>query len=563
MRNNSYFPLSYPLAGLLSASGVKSVGHLRLAGNAMYTSPTARDDMLDALFSVVNAETLRLVQQASFVGVMVDETTDVSNLGQMVIHLRCVSAGSISTRLGGLCQIAQRDAPSLKVALEEKLAALNLDWKKCHIASDGASVFTGRLNGVSVRLIRDHGMQQSLAIHCVCHREALAAADAVKAVTYLDHTVKPTIAGVYRLFDNSGVKEASLHAFQDQLQLPALKLKEPKDVRWLSYEAAINVFRKTFPAILLELKHQQDDQRDAAAKAWVKRMKTFEFVASLHLLSDALPLLASLSRKFQSATLNFAQLEPALNATITSIELLKEQPGAHYAATDDFLQKLRTDDAATDIIIPVTEAKRQAFDRNVRKRYLQALIDCLRQRFPAMPIISALGILDTRNFPARNEVPAYGNDKLDLLLTRLAAPDMEDRAVKIDADEARSEWLRLKAAILTHPNLMASKGVPQIVKILVEQHAGDFPNICSLADWGLAICLSTAECERDFSLLKLVKTARRNNLSTATLEKLMAIKLDAGSVDNYPFEAAMTRWLDASQRRTRTASATPAERAEV
>ena len=77
---------------------------------------------------------------------MADETTDVSNTGQMVIHLRCVTSGTIRTVFGGLVSIAARDAESLTEALETKCAELSLPWRKCHLGSDGASVFTGKQN---------------------------------------------------------------------------------------------------------------------------------------------------------------------------------------------------------------------------------------------------------------------------------------------------------------------------------------------------------------------------------------------------------------------------------
>ena len=266
--------------------------------------------MLDAVFQVVHDETLQLINKATFIGVMVDETTDISNIGQMAIHLHCVCDGAIVNRFAGLCEVAERDALSIQRAMEDKFRALHINWKKCHLSSDGASVFTGRLNGVMVRLMRDNHMCQSLAVHCICHREALAAADAVKAVPYLANKVKPTIGGIYRLFDNSGVKEAHLHAMQHELNLPVLKLKEPKDVCWLSYDGAISAFRKTFPAVLLELERQAIT--DADAKAWGKRIKCYEFVASLHMLSDAVPILAKASKKFQSATVNFALVEVVL-----------------------------------------------------------------------------------------------------------------------------------------------------------------------------------------------------------------------------------------------------------
>ena len=86
----------------------------------------------------------------------------------------------------------------------------------------------------------------------------LACADAVKCVTYLKDKVQPALGGVYRPFKYSTVKETSLHAFQQQLELPVLKLKEPKHVRWLSYEPPVKAFLSPYAAIVLELERQVD-----------------------------------------------------------------------------------------------------------------------------------------------------------------------------------------------------------------------------------------------------------------------------------------------------------------
>ena len=99
---------------------------------------------------------------------------------------------------------------------------VNIVWRKCHLGGDGASVFTGRHNGVVARLVRDHNMEHSVSVYCICHCEALAAADAVKAVCYLHELVTPTVAGVYRQFHKTSVKEASLHDFQQALDLSVL-----------------------------------------------------------------------------------------------------------------------------------------------------------------------------------------------------------------------------------------------------------------------------------------------------------------------------------------------------
>ena len=54
------------------------------------------------------------------------------------------------------------------------------------------------------------------------------------------------------------------------LDLPVLQLKEPKDVCWLSYDAAVTAFRRSYQAILLELEREAVENHDAAAKGWAK-----------------------------------------------------------------------------------------------------------------------------------------------------------------------------------------------------------------------------------------------------------------------------------------------------
>ena len=122
------------------------VSQMRLAGNATYQSWTARDDMRKAMYDVVQEQTKSAIAKALFCSIMSDESTDVSNVSQLLVHLRCVREGTITTRIGGLAALGARDALSIKAALDEKFAGLGVDWKKCHLSSDGANVFPGKHN---------------------------------------------------------------------------------------------------------------------------------------------------------------------------------------------------------------------------------------------------------------------------------------------------------------------------------------------------------------------------------------------------------------------------------
>jgi hypothetical protein len=51
--------------------------------------------------------------------------------------------------------------------------------------------------------------------------------------------------------------------------------------------------------------------------------------------------------------------------------------------------------------------------------------------------------------------------------------------------------------------------------------------------------ISTAQCERGVSVMKLIKTALRNSLEQPALEKLMLLKIEGGDVEDFDFRAAV------------------------
>jgi hypothetical protein len=65
----------------------------------------------------------------------------------------------------------------------------------------------------------------------------------------------------------------------------------------------------------------------------------------------------------------------------------------------------------------------------------------------------------------------------------------------------------------------------------------------------LVLPASSAECERGVSVLKLIKTARRNCLSQATLEQLMMIKLNGLPSEEHECDVAAALFFSKKHRR--------------
>ena len=101
----------------------------------------------------------------------------------------------------------------------------------CAFGSDGASLMTGRLSGVAVRLMRLS--PRMIAVHCINHRLALAAAHTSDSISHLQQ-FKSILQIPFFFYQNSAVHMANLHAIQEILNDPQIKCKQAKDVHWFT-----------------------------------------------------------------------------------------------------------------------------------------------------------------------------------------------------------------------------------------------------------------------------------------------------------------------------------------
>ena len=319
------------------------------------------------------------------------------------------------------------------------------------------------------------------------------------------------------------------------------KLKEPKFVRWLLHDAAVTAFLKSLPAVITALEREATERKDPAAKAYVNRVKTFKFVACLLLLADVLPHLAHLSRKFQESNLDYSQLSPALDATVLCIQQMFTHFGTQERKLCDYLERVE---------IQYSDVQKERFNENIRLPYLRALIDKLQRRFPAMPLLNAFGIFNPSRIQEQNNddqsdnLADFGTEELGILLEALGEKVIDNETVPalVRVDSIITEWIRLKALVCTVPSLKACKSVQSLAIALHKKYASDLPNILTMIDWGLAIILSTADSERDFSRLELIKSARRNRLRNSTINCLMEISIDGPPLQDFPFQRALLKW---------------------
>ena len=145
-----------------------------------YTSHTIQNKIIKLMAKQVLEEINVHLQQSSFLTLMLDETTDVSNKEQVVVVLQQVSSDLIvSEEFLGLHEAPSTDALTLTTIAKNAMQDLCLPLAKlrgqCY---DGASCMKGGKSGVAQRIREEK--PRTVYTHCYRHSINLAACDAVK-----------------------------------------------------------------------------------------------------------------------------------------------------------------------------------------------------------------------------------------------------------------------------------------------------------------------------------------------------------------------------------------------
>ena len=121
---------------------------------------------------------------------------------------------------------------------------------------------------------------------------------------------------IFYHFANSSVREAALHNVQSMIKEPVLCLKKAAFTRWLSHDQAVTTIRKTLKSLLTTLEREVAENDNAVAQGLLHAMKSYNFIASVHLFSDVLPKLTALSLVFQREDVDLTIVQPQVSATI-------------------------------------------------------------------------------------------------------------------------------------------------------------------------------------------------------------------------------------------------------
>lgn len=506
------------------------------------------------------------LQEHSFYGLLVDDMADISNEEQMLAFVQYfdVDLGRLECKFlftaNVLEESASADATTLHGVITNQLQALQIPLKNLRgLATDGASVMTGKNRGLATLLKKD--VISLVAVHCVCHRLALACTDTNVELEMIKN-VETEVTQLWKVFDNSPKKLAAYLKVQEEIKQVTLgpkankrigkRLKKACKTRWLSFDNAIAAVCSDLPSILQTL-HQL--KADPSCYGLLKKFMKAKKVGTIYILREVLPVLSDLSRVFQQGTINFAHIKPSITVCKEKLLALVENKSPIKKLQDDLAE-------GGTLALTVTEIRCSSRDieylENLLKNYVNALVKNITKRFKdATPVLTAMQVFHKTAIPPKesDDFMEYGQEYIDVLACHYYPGDEVNQA------QLQAEWKLLKYDLITWklpPTVKDGKlsCAEWVMQQLVKQkfsYRGHFPLMITVIEALLVIPVSNAWPERGASKVKLIKNRLRSLLKGDMLNSLMHISLNGLPVTSEDgqkvIKESVVSWLAAKNRK--------------
>jgi hypothetical protein len=256
------------------------------------------------------------------------------------------------------------------------------------------------------------------------------------------------------------------------------------------------------------------------------RLASPEFLSDHGLLYDVLHELSNLSLELQKRSTTLPRAEQLIKTTVRVLATFKDQPGAKLEeALEACTENLDLDPPTMPSFEGVILTKNSKVKPINRNQFLQSLIDRINARLSSTAnttsaqVISDLDILDCGKWPSEPNV-RYGEKEVKRLCKQFQLREGEtQQTVNGMRDFVQSGHQASPPADLK-PLLKTVNTLP----------------------------VSTAECERGFSLMNIICTDHRNSLLVKNIANLMFINLNGPPLSLWQPQKYVESWRKSHHR---------------
>ena len=526
----------------------------------LYHDEKACAEMLFCISKVLQKKILDRVRNSKFFGIMIDESTDVSVTGHIVVFACFVEEGLPVSVFLGLIHIedGKKDSKEIFNALLGALKEwdLNLD-NLVGFGSDGASTMVGKNTGVSARLKKEVNPFLT-AVHCVAHRTNLAALQAAntKPCDIISSKVDDLMNSLAAHFKKSSKRKVCLQKLQDDLFDSKKVLKRFIKIRWLSRWQAVTSLCDSLESVLTYLRDTpRKKKNENEFTDLYEKLRDFKMLYCLHFLADILHCLAMLSKLFQAKFVDITSVGSIIKTEITQIKMLfldehtdlnavtfNEDTNFHvlpeFGPFGGYMRRFATQIRGCRFLSIDMIRDPQGRDLEeallFQKQFSEAVIHALECRFEDNDIVSTFKVLNPTNMPSRQVgLAQWGCAEMEVLCGQYGV----ERNVRgkilpplIKPQKVREEFFAFKIQSTTE---WCDKTFKDLWGMITWNPTLQlkYENLLMLAEIARVQCISTATCERAFSIQNIIKNKFRNKLGTKNLDSLLRIALE-GPTEN-------------------------------
>lgn len=432
-----------------------------------------------AMGEQVENSMLSLVKKSSYFSLCLDESTDQSDVSQLLIFVRTTFEDFTSKEeLFDICPLyGTTKGKDVYEALKKTVDRIG-GFNKCSaIATDGAPSMTGKKTGL-VGLLRENGVTCP-TIHCIIHQGALCG-KSVKQDQVFQTVIK--IINMIR-GGNRSLLHRQLRQFLVDTEAEYGDLLMYNHVRWLSAGKCMERFfaiRKEIPPFLN--KYVSSDTTELEEK-----FQDPEFLRQLAFITDLTNHLNSLNLSLQGRNQTVSDLVGIINGFRNKLNVFKHA-----------LEKNNLTHFLSCLKLAEEPNSEKNIDFSCCSSQIQQVINEFNTRFKDIESLKSSVLL------YNNPLGASIEDQ---------PPDLQLELCDLQAD----------IFLITRQE----KG-PEFFKLLSKEK---FPN---LRDFGLKMTSmfgSTYICESAFSYMKYIKNPNRSNLTDSTLRHLMRLSTTELAVD--------------------------------
>ena len=409
-----------------------------------------------------------------------------------------------------------------------------MPWER----TDGASVMTGKKEGLVGQFLRVN--PHIVNTHCSAHRLALCAKQAGKNILAVAEFAR-SIEQIYYHFKKSPHKVDMMQEIQEVLNDPILRYREVHQIRWLSFNDALQTVVRTLDSLLTYF--STTASKDPKSVGMKKRLGTEMFILMAHGLLDILRPVMKLSLTFQQQDLDIGCIKVEIDACINDLKYLKNPDNPLNKPTYLSMVKVDLKESEPDgkLTFEGHHIGRHTSPHQFSKvftQYIDAITDNIEQRFTNTELMTSLGVLAMRpiTFLQDEEVDDWGDEYMEIMLKHYGNeqthtykdPESKQNVTctsppKIDSCEARREWKKMKSIIRSQKYPRHS--MASLWTLIMQYHACECPNIAVLAALALTHPVHMADCERTFSSQNHIVSPLRNRTTSEHCEEIMRVMI--------------------------------------